>query len=119
MDIIIRFWESETYCVATRYPGSEFMGRYTAEDILQIFLASISDLVQSKILQVASDGPNVNPLFLKNMAESREEQEFLPLLHIGRYGLHVIYNRGEKRKRMGTSKTVKGYLKVSPGSSNT
>ena len=84
------------------------MGRYTAEDILQIFLASISDLVQSKILQVASDGPNVNLLFLKNMAESREEQEFLPLLHIGRCGLHVIYNRGEKGSEWELLKLLRG-----------
>ena len=98
------------------------MGRFTAENVLQTFLAGISGLDQSKILQVASDGPNVNILFLKNLAESREEKELLPLLNIGRCGLHVIPNSfktGKKRKRLGTSKTVKGYVEVSPGSSNT
>ena len=45
------------------------MGRSTAEDVLRTFLAVISDLDQSKISQVASDGPNVNLLFLKNLAE--------------------------------------------------
>ena len=113
--------------VTTRYLESEFMGRSTAEDVLQTFLAGNSDLDQSKILQVASDGPNVNLLFLKNLAESRKEKELLPLLDIGRCELHVIHNSiktGAKKGsselgKLGTSKTVKGYVEVSPGSSNT
>ena len=32
MNIIIRFWDLETNCVATGYLGSEFMGRFTDED---------------------------------------------------------------------------------------
>ena len=63
------------------------MGRSTAKDVLQKFLAGISDLDQSKILQVASGGPNVNLLFLKDLAESWEEEQLLPLLDIGRCGL--------------------------------
>ena len=47
MDFIIRFWNSDTDSVATRYLGSEFMGRSTAEDVLQTFLAGIDDLDQS------------------------------------------------------------------------
>ena len=65
MDIIIWFWDSQTNCVVTHYLGWEFMGRSTAEDVLQTFLAGISDLDQSKILQVASVSPNVNLLFLR------------------------------------------------------
>ena len=68
MDIIIQFWDLETNCVATGYLGSEFMGRSTAEDALQTFWAGINDLGLSKILQVASNGQNVNLLFLKNLA---------------------------------------------------
>ena len=92
MDIIIRFLDSETNCVAKRYLGSKFMGRSTDEEVLQTFLASISDLEQSKILQVASDGPNMNLLFLKILAELREQIELLSLADIGRCGLHVIHN---------------------------
>ena len=73
---------TQTNIVVTRYLGSEFMGISIAEDVLQTFLAGISDLDQSKIFQVASDGPNVNLLFLKKLIESREEKELLPLLLI-------------------------------------
>ena len=79
------------------------MDRSKAEDVLQTFLAGITNLDQSKILQVASDGSNVNRLFLKNSTESREEKELLLLLlHIGRCGLHVFHeqkvlqNKGKK-----------------------
>ena len=41
MDIIIRFWDSETNSVATRYLGLEFMGRSTAEDVLQTVLSDL------------------------------------------------------------------------------
>ena len=68
------------------------MGRSTDEDVLQTFLASISDLDQSKIWQVASDSPNVNLLFLKILTELREQKELLSLVDIGRCGLHVIHN---------------------------
>ena len=56
------------------------MGTSTAKNVLQKFLASISDLDQSKILQNSSDDPNVNLLFLKNVAEPQDEKELLPLL---------------------------------------
>ena len=54
MDIIIRVWYSETSCGATRYLGLKFMGRgrcrrFTAEEVLQLFLAGISDIGKSKI----------------------------------------------------------------------
>ena len=81
------------------------MGRSTAEDVLQIFLAGNSDLDQSKILQVASDSQNVNLLFLKNLAESQKEKELLPLLDIERCELHVIHNSiktGAKKRKLGT-----------------
>ena len=83
------------------------MGRSTAEDVLQTFLAGNSDLDRSKILQVASDGPNVNLLFLKNLAESREEKELLPLLDIGRCELHLIhksFKRWAKKEATGNFK---------------
>ena len=44
---VIRFWDSETNCVPAPFLGSEFMGKSTAENILQTLLAGISDLHQS------------------------------------------------------------------------
>ena len=80
MDLILRFWDSNTNSVATHYLKSEFMGRSTAEAVLQTFLAGINDIDETKILQVASDGTNVNLLLLKTLTALREEKELLPLV---------------------------------------
>ena len=112
MGIIIRCWDSETNYVATRYLGSKFIGRSTAEDVLQTFLAGISDLDQSKILQVVSESPNVNLLFLKKLTESREEKELLPLLNIGSCGLHVITNSFKTGAKKGSNWEIQKLLKA-------
>ena len=69
MNLNIQYWDNDVDQVATHYLGSEFLGRQTAQDVLETFLNGLDKLDQSKILQVASDGPNVNLLFLKSMAE--------------------------------------------------
>ena len=56
------------------YLKSELMGCSTA-DALQTFLSSICDIDKSEILQVSSDGPNVNLLFLDKLNEQRKEEE--------------------------------------------
>ena len=75
MDLLVRFWDDKADMVRTRYLKSEVMGRSTANDVLQTFLSGISDIDKSKILQVSSDGPNVNLLFLFNLTEQRKEEE--------------------------------------------
>ena len=55
MDLNIHYWENDKDQVATHYLGSEFLGRSTAQDVLETFLNSIDKLDQSKILQVGSD----------------------------------------------------------------
>jgi hypothetical protein len=91
MDLLVRFWDDKADMVSTRYLKSEFMGRATAVDVLQTFSSGISDIDKSKILQVSSDGPNVNLLFLNNLTEQRKEEELDPLIDIGTCGLHTIH----------------------------
>ena len=90
MDLNIQYWDNDLDEVATCYLGSEFLGRSTAQDFLETFLNGVNKFDQSKILQVASDGPNVNLLFLKSMAEFQDEKEYLPLVDIETCGLYVI-----------------------------
>ena len=91
MNILVRFWSDEESKVVVRYLGSEFMGRSTANDVLITFLNGTKDVEKSKMLQVSSDGPNVNLLFLKHLIKLREEEELPPLLDIGTCGLHVVH----------------------------
>ena len=41
MDLNIRYWDSDVDQVATRYLGSEFLGRPTAQDVLETFLNGV------------------------------------------------------------------------------
>ena len=86
----LQYWDNDVDQVAKCNLGSEFLGRSTAQDVLETFLNGVNKLDQSKILQVTSDGPNVNLLFLKNMVEFRDEKEYLLLADIETCGLYVI-----------------------------
>ena len=101
-------------CIKMRRLGSEFMGRSSTEDVLKTFLTGVKDVDQSKILQVAFDGPSVNLLFLKNLAEYYEEKEYLPLVDIGTCSLHVIHgslkNWSQKWNWLGTPETFKVHV---------
>ena len=75
-----------------RYMGSEFIGRSTTDDVLETFQNRISKVDESKVMQVSSDGPNVNLAFLKKYASLREEKELDPLIDLGTFGLHVVHS---------------------------
>ena len=80
MDLNIRYWDNDVDQVATRYLGSEFLGRSIAQHVLETFSNGVDKPDQSKVLQVASDGPNVNVLFLKRMAGFKKKRNICPLL---------------------------------------
>ena len=65
MDLLIRYWGNDTDRVCTCYMGSEFMGCSTPDDVLETFQNVISVVDGSKVMQVLSDGPNINLAFLK------------------------------------------------------
>ena len=54
---------------------------------------------------------NVN-VFLKNLPESRKEKELLPLLDIGRCGLHAIHNSFKTAVKIGSDWELQKLLKT-------
>ena len=52
MDLLICYWDNDVDRVCTRYIGSEFMGRLTADDVLETFQNGISEVDESKVMQV-------------------------------------------------------------------
>ena len=112
MDILVRFWNNDTMMIETRYLTSEFLGGAKADDIMK----KIDDAVTKKIgqtenlLQISSDGPNVNLLFLKEYDEKRSFNENPSLLNIGTCGLHMVHGSmktGEKSTNLCLGKTLK------------
>ena len=55
----------------------------------------------NNLLQIASDGPSVNLLFLKCYAEKRYFNELPAFLDIGTCDLHVIHKSCVKSKWLG------------------
>ena len=112
MDFIIRFWDDDKEIAQSRYLTSEFMGEATADDIMNTFNNAVSKKVAKPVnlLQIASDGPNVNLLFLKEYTKLRDFNQLPPLLDIGTCGLHTVHGSmkaGEKATKWEVGKTLK------------
>lgn len=91
MDLCIRFWDVNFQKVSTRYWNSVFLGRATADHLLDGFIQGLS-LPLGNILQVSMDGPNVNLSFMKKLESHLQvlnpEGKFL--LDIGVCSLHTV-----------------------------
>lgn len=96
MDIIVRFWNSSTNEVCTRYLTSAFLGHATSGDLLGAFTSALShhNVDLKKMLQVSMDGPNVNLKFLtelKTFLKNVEDPTDPELFDIGTCSLHVVH----------------------------
>lgn len=93
MDFVFRFWNKNSNEVNTRYFTSTFLGHAKATDLLRAFYDNIPSQIMCKILQISSDGPNVNLKFLKDIQESVAfKSNDKRLIDLGTCGLHVINN---------------------------
>jgi hypothetical protein len=90
MDIVVRFWDSSTNAVNTRYLSSVFHGHATAAVLEQMLKEGLAPLSEKKVIQVSMDGPNVNLKLLESLRNSRDEGD-RKLLEIGTCGLHVLH----------------------------
>ena len=77
--------------VHTRYLTSQFIGHAAANDLLEHFNSSTSDLRRSGLLQVSMDGPSVNWSFYDKLGKEMKDECDMGLLNIGSCGLHVIH----------------------------
>ena len=72
--------------------NSKFLGKAAAQNIYKKFDKCISELDESKLWQVSSDGLNVNLVFFGLLNEHRSDNELSRLINIGTCGLHTIHN---------------------------
>ena len=79
-----------SYIVTIRYFNSKFIGKAAAQDIYKKFNECISELDENKLLQVSSDGPNVNLVFLDLLNKHRSDSELSRLINIGTCGLGTL-----------------------------
>ena len=83
MDMHVCYWYNNHIYLATRYCHSEFMCKASLKDVFELFSACLSAIMESKWLQVSSDGPSVNLSFLDLLEEGRNEEELSQVVHIG------------------------------------
>ena len=68
------------------------MRRSTADDAFETFHNGISQVNQSRVMQVSSDVPNVKLAFFKKYTSVQEEKEFDPRMGLGTCGLHLVHS---------------------------
>ena len=90
MDFLIRYWNVSKKLVETSYLISEFLQGANAEQLVGKFDDAVASLDQSNLIQISSDGPNVNLKVLKIITDQREEGNHLPLIDIGTCALHTV-----------------------------
>ena len=86
MDLLVRYWNDTCHQITARYLSSSFMGKSTANDD-----QSHSKLRKEKVIQVSSDGPNVNLKFINLVIVNRSDDELRGLISIDTSGLHTIH----------------------------
>ena len=96
MNMIVRFWDSESNKVTERYFNSEFMDHATAADMLTYVKNGMVSLNLSSLMQISMGGPNVDWKFYDNLFQERKGEELPDLLDIGCCSLYVVYGSFEK-----------------------
>lgn len=82
----IQLWDESKKVVDTRYVISEFLQGANAEQLVWNAEATLDQL---NLIQISSDGSNVDLKVLKIIADQREEGNRLPVICIGTCGLHT------------------------------
>ena len=86
IDTHVRYWDNNRNYAANCYYHSEFMGKASAKDVSESFSACLSGIIENKLLQVSSDGPDVN-LSLLDLLETGMKKNWANLLILE----HVVY----------------------------
>ena len=115
MDILIRYWNTNSNLTETRYLDSQFLDGAKAQQILETFNNGVKILDAKRHIQISSDGPNVNLKFFQLINEERCTAELPSLLNIGTCGLHTIHGSlkaGVKSTDWNTGKILKSMWKL-------
>ena len=95
------------------------MGKASADDIHAKYNECISLLDKSKVIQISSDGSNVNLTFLNFGKESRREDPLDVLIDIGTFSLqnlHCSVQTGERGTDWHIKKPLSSMYKIVDGS---
>ena len=109
MNLFVNFWNASKELAETPYFTSQFLGGAKADDNLEKFETEVSKKIYKAddLLQIPSDDPNVDLLFIKFYGEKRCLNELPALLDIGTCGFHYGSFHGSLKN---TEKASNGLL---------
>ena len=113
MDFYVRFWESVSNRVETRYFGSSFLGHTTHQDLCSLFIDVTKDLNSTRLYQISVDGPSVKVYneFIKKQRGEWHHQ----LIDMGSCNLHIIHgalHTGEIKSGWDLKHILKGAYQI-------
>ena len=76
IDIIIRFWDSDSCCVQSRYLGSSFLGKTKHTNLLEHYQKITSDINNTKVYEISMADPQVNHNFYKKLVKNQKSKGF-------------------------------------------
>ena len=109
MDRYVRFWESVSNRVKTRYFGSSFLGHTTLQDLCSHFIDVTKDLNSTRLYQISMDGPSVNIKFYNEFIKTHKCHH--QLIDMGSCSLHIIHGAlrtGEIKSEWYSKHVLKG-----------
>lgn len=105
MDIHVRYWDTSSNFVCTRYFKSAFLGHATANDMMVKFLDCLKLIDLKKMVQLSMDGPNVNWKFYddlcKHVAEDPNDPKTVNIGSCGLHRMHLAYRAGVESSKWG------------------
>lgn len=94
MDIMVNYWDESVSRINTRYLNSLFLEKSTASNMLQELLTCVesSNLSLEKLVQLSTDGPNVNLKLIFDLRTHMREHltSEQQILDVGTCSLHII-----------------------------
>ena len=109
MDLYVRFWESVSNRVKTRYFGSSFLGHTTLQDLCSHFIDVTKDLNSTRLYQISMDGPSVSINFYNEFIKTHKCHH--QLIDMGSCSLHIIHGAlrtGEIKSEWYSKHVLKG-----------
>ena len=91
MDVGICYWDDVKNLVQTRYFDSKFLQRPTAVMLFEKIKESLTELDESRLIQLSVDGPSVNWNVLEKVDDYLMNKDLPETIHIGSCSQHILH----------------------------
>ena len=91
MDITIRDWDDVKNLVQTQYFDSKFLQRPNAEMLFEKIKEFLTELDESRLVQLSMDGPSVNWNVLEKLDDYLMNKDLPETIHIGNCSQHILH----------------------------